>query len=743
MIPRYAIIPAWLRIWHSLTILLSFVVLLGLVLGSSASTSFAKPAIPESLAAEQPHSAQALKAEHLTQRLVAVIVQYQGADPAAQVQLLDDLGSVAATRQETLAALMETDPGAVLRVVLPAALRAKLPHAVKDSVEEEVELEGTLEVLHEDRDEGSRFLFFLEAHKTRFTLHFAADPPMKFLTGDRVRVKGVRVKRALALLSGTTSVQTLLQIPPNTFDEQKTLVILVNFVDKAIQPYSPLDASSVVFGTTNDYYQKNSYLLTSLAGDVFGWFTIALNSSVCDYLEIASLADQASAAAGANLAAYTRRIYAFPKNPCTWWGLGTIGGHPSRAWINGSFVLRVVGHELGHNFGDYHSHSLACAGSTCTASEYGDIWDIMGGTTGYFTAFQKERLGWLNYSDEVHRSPPITTVTADGTYWIDPYETNTANPKALKILKATDSTTGKRTWYYVEYRAQLDFDSNLVAGVLIHTGSESSANSSYLWDLDQTTTITDWILDKGQSYGDPAASVTITALDVTIGGAAINVASGPMPCVGANPTVALSPSTTQSALPGTPVIYTVTVTNKDSSSCGDTPFVLSSTLPDVSWTGAFEQLTLTLSPGASGSTSFTVTSPAIAPDGLYTIGVTATNSANASFVGSASVTAMLVSTLDVTVSTDHPSYTSPPPQTITISVTVRFGQTSVAGAAVTFTITRPDGMKVTGLGTTDDNGTAVFRMKLHPKDPAGQWQVHAIANQNGVTWSSKTTFEVQ
>src|SRR5262249_59760865 len=61
----------------------------------------------------------------------------------------------------------------------------------------------------------------------RIALHFAADPP-QLQTGSRVRVHGVRVKDALALTSGTTSVEALSTAASATFGAQKTVVILVN-----------------------------------------------------------------------------------------------------------------------------------------------------------------------------------------------------------------------------------------------------------------------------------------------------------------------------------------------------------------------------------------------------------------------------------------------------------------------------------------------------------------------------------
>lgn len=88
---------------------------------------------------------------------------------------------------------------------------------------------------------------------------------------------------------------------------------------------------------------------------------------------------------------------------------------------------------MGHNFGLYHSQSLDCGtvtlGTSCASQEYGDTLDIMGYAVYHFNAFQKERLGWLDYGS----SPPLTTVSAAGTYTIAPYETEGSASKALRI----------------------------------------------------------------------------------------------------------------------------------------------------------------------------------------------------------------------------------------------------------------------------------------------------------------------
>src|SRR5439155_2827922 len=110
--------------------------------------------------------------------------------------------------------------------------------------------------------------------------------------------------------------------------------------------------------------------------------------------------------------------------------------------------------------------------------------------------FQKERLGWLNYGS----SPPITTVTTSGTYILEAYEWASSGPKALKILKSTDATTGAKTWYYVEARQAIGFDSFLATtqntvgiastiqnGALVSLGTDGNGNSSGLLDMSPAT----------------------------------------------------------------------------------------------------------------------------------------------------------------------------------------------------------------------------------------------------------------
>jgi len=645
-----------------------------------------------------------------------------------------------------------------------------------------VQLQGQIEIVHQDFNDGhGRFVYTLkQADGTRVPMHFLKGAPTHLLTGDHVSVDGQLSGGSLILASGSTNLTKTTtsnakttppptpapSIPvPNTFGAQSVLVILVNFQDDAVQPYTVADAQNLFFGTANNFFMENSYQQSSLTGSVVGWYTIPESVTTCNTSQIATDAQNAAAAAGVNLSNYTRYVYAFPYDTACggWAGSSTVGGNPSQSWINwNSPDIQLIDHELGHAFGLWHSHSLNCGTSTIcsngTIVEYGDNIDTMGypqGPSPHYNAFQKERLGWLNYG----ASPSIQTVTSSGTFNIYPYELAGPGPNALKVLQSTNSTTGAKTWYYLEARQAVGFDAfltdgtcsacytqNETTGVLFHLGTDGDGNSSLVLAMTPANPPPGWYDDAlavGQTFQDATAGVTFTPTAVSSTGATVQITMSGSTCTPANPTVSVSPSQSQYVTAGTPVKFTVSVKDNDSSSCAPATFNFGDALPS-SWSAVWSAVALSLSPGASGSATMTVTSPVGTADGSYGVGVNAANASASSYSGSATATYVIsTAPLSISLTTNQSSYL--PGQTVAISATLLYGTLPDVGASVTVTVTPPSGKVITLSGTTGSNGVALLSYKLSKRAAAGTYQAQVGTAVTGAsaTVGASTSFTVQ
>jgi len=344
---------------------------------------------------------------------------------------------------------------------------------------------------------------------------FGADLPTR--TGARVRVTGHReagvfvADRVESLSSAEEDRAAQLAAASGT---KRVLIMLVNFQNDTSQPYTPAQAQNTVFGASGSvaaYYTEVSYGVTGLSGGVAGWYTLPMNKpTTCDVGQITSLANTAATAGGFPPSNYDFPVYVFPSIPCGWAGLASVGG--GGVWINQALSVYVTTHELGHNYGVLHAHSWDCGtvaiGPTCSRSEYGDPFDVMGGSLRHMNAYFKNSLGWLTGSSVATQS--LGTMT----YTMSPLE-SASGTRAVRL-----TTMAGRT-YWLEFRQGIGFDSGLASnanvsnGVLVHLGPSAAGGADLLDMTPATDTFGDAALTVSNSFTDSAASMAVTVLAKT------------------------------------------------------------------------------------------------------------------------------------------------------------------------------------------------------------------------------------
>lgn len=536
--------------------------------------------------------------------------------------------------------------------LLPQNIINQFPQQMQAYLEQEVnDIEGILELraaikLNANNTESIEYLLADKNEKWSY-LHFYHNARPEAKGGDQIKVrKAYKINSASGITHLFLAVEDFIIIKaaptaiPSAFGPQRTIVFLINFQDKpTVKPWTLDQVKTVVFTTVNNMFNEFSYKQTTVVGDAIGWYTIALNSNLdCDTMtnSIPTLAQAAATQAGVDLSSYKRRIYMYPNNPnCSWAGLGNIGPTSkayTNAWLNGYNYPFVTGHEMGHNLGLYHARFLKCPNSpnegNCTTIEYGDGTDTMGqGSSTHFNAFQKERLGWLNYQV----SPPLREVTATGTYTIDPMETDNKNVKALKIVKA-NLANGSKDYYYLELRQNIGFDAPLAncrncdytKGIVIHQANSSNPDTSYLLDMTPSDNNPNLVaLLPGKSFTDanaPNGGVTIAVNAVSTTGASVTVTLGGTPptCVRAAPTISINPNTTQWISAGTSANYTISVKNNDSAQCAGSTYALTSDVPSAMLKATLNPKVLILAPGQTTSTTLTLLTSIAATPLIYT-----------------------------------------------------------------------------------------------------------------------------
>jgi RTX calcium-binding nonapeptide repeat (4 copies)/Gametolysin peptidase M11 len=325
----------------------------------------------------------------------------------------------------------------------------------------------------------------------------------------------------------------------STADPVRTVaVIMFNFSDDRRRPYTADEARRIVFtgdDSVNAFMSESSFGRVGLVGDVFGWHTIDESSAGCRFERWAEAAREAALDDDDDDGddSYEHYVFVFPHvRSCDWAGMAELPG--TNTWINGELTLRVVGHELGHNFGAHHASALRCVADgrpvalsdSCTHEEYGDPFDIMGGGARHTSNWNKAMLGWLPASN-------LATATASGTFALTAQEALTED---VQLLRIPWGKTG--LFYYLELRQPFgSFFDNFgaadpaVNGISLRLAPDyrSSDRSSLIDTNPATPGFEDAPLGMGRTFADPAHGVWIVNRGILAGQATVEVSLGTPP----------------------------------------------------------------------------------------------------------------------------------------------------------------------------------------------------------------------
>jgi len=619
---------------------------------------------------------------------------------------------LAKERKTKLKALLDENPMKAFASILFLSKSSQLPAEIQDHIEDEVSVTGTFEVRHIDR-EIPKFVYFLVGNDQRFQVYIIGSPSLS--SGTKVRVQGYRLddkivvfptKNTFEILSPedgsgsdgeftnntiniTTNATPIIgTVPiPETLGEQKTVVILIRFLDSPAEPFLTVEqAQEIVFNDNiQRFYRENSFEKMWLSGDVFGWYTVPRECGengwgIVDIEDVIAVSDD-----DIFFPRYERIIVISDDRSCgiRFGGAGTIGkwnlisedgpfrasvadivdasyffqqmplpsgGERNDDWTNGDWLLS---HEFGHNLDFSHANNWECGTEIrygdCQHGEYGNFFDDMG--RGYhawetplaalhFNAVPKKRFRWLDDNS-------VLKITQNGNYILKPLE----KPSAV-IAKITQEGYSQIPPYYLEYRIPFGFDESLtdplsqgnLGGIFINIvrwvtyfppGGPHETLETRLLDMSPTTSSQydeDWYnvaLLPGETFFDEGAGIRITNIEENISNPddpkiIFSTEFFEPRCLRFNPHLRFWEYDLIEVRSGNTMWIPITLRNSDSIICSSSTFDFSVDVPNE-WNYSFDPEQLILDPDESSSSFFEMSIPPGTPEGDYLINLRVTN----------------------------------------------------------------------------------------------------------------------
>ncbi len=415
-----------------------------------------------------------------------------------------DLQTIAKEREDKLITLAKTDAFSALVAIKKdqdAGLIKELP---ADLVEKSINQTVDLYVIHVDdfKNHTDSHMYYIIKDGKKYD--FYPSQPIQSDVSGKAEVSGYVLDGAIIgtaknivpykQTKSTSAKGGSTEIPIIITTERTAVFLLTQKqVNDTTLPFTPTQFHNTIFnGQFEKYMEEQSYGQTKFVGDVYGWIiepstytpgcagdNIGQNGVLDSYITDNTI----------NLANYDRILivdelvgggcsfvgkmpiyfngYHITDASESWvgaydWDHRSYWADPNirlpYAWTNLDYV---TSHELGHALGVLHANGWDCDevtiyGPNCQHLEYGNYFDVMGSGWGYafqFNALYKEILGWLKPSD-------ILTISQSGTYSINPLET-TRGKRAARIMIQPTGTSSPIYPYYLEYRQNIGFDSQL------------------------------------------------------------------------------------------------------------------------------------------------------------------------------------------------------------------------------------------------------------------------------------------